>query len=157
MTGIFSFDSDSDADGLIDGTELLNFSISGFHNGNPVGIWRFTDPYTGLEPFNFNFDPTGLLFFTGGNSNSPTGQNWNDDGNAGNSCGTPGLGFNNGNFSQDLCVNGVKVSISDSSTPVATLAATSAAIPEPSTIAMFGIGLAGTAIAIYFRRRFRRV
>ena len=154
MNGIFSFNSDSGADGLIEETELLSFSISGYKSGNPLGNWTFTDPYKGLEPFNFNFDPVGLHFFTGGNSNSPTGQNWNDDGNLGNSCGNPGLGFNDGSFSRDLCVNGIKASVSEARIQVSPSAA---AIPEPSTMAMFGIGLASAAVMARFKRRLQRI
>ena len=149
MSGNFSFNSDSGTDGLIDGTELLTLSISGYQSGNPLGNWKFTDPYKGLEPFNFNFDPSAQQFFTGGNSNSPTGQNWNDDGNTGSSCGNPGIGFNDGNFSRDLCVNGVKVGVSESRIQVSA----SSNVPEPSTMAMFGIGLACAAIGIRFRHR----
>ena len=110
LSGSFTFDDANGGDGRIDESELLSFSMTGFLAGNPVGNYSLASPYSGAEPFNFNFNPGTSAFFFGGNSNFFNGQNWNDDGNTGSSCGSPGLGSNAGSGSQDLCVDGNFVS-----------------------------------------------
>jgi len=139
MTGAFSFDSASAADGRIDETELLSLSIEGFHSGILVGSWALGDPYVGAEPFNFNFDPVAELFFVGGNSNLLSGQNWNDDGNTGSSCGNPGFGFNSGSGGQDICVDGALVSSAPRDQPLQV----TRSVPEPTTALLVGIAALG--------------
>jgi len=143
MTGMFGFDTTSGGDARIDETELLSLSISGYLNGALVGAWTLgVDPYVGAQAFNFNFNPVTELFYVGGNSNFGNGQNWNDDGSGGTSCGSGGLGFNSGSGGQDLCVDGVLVGSVPASTPLAAMQS-----PEPGTVVLFGLGLAGLLFA----------
>jgi len=143
MKGTFGFDTSSGGDARIDETELLSLSISGYLNGTLVGAWTLgVDPYVGAQAFNFNFNPVTELFYVGGHSSSVNGQNWNDDGSSGTSCGDPGLGLNAGSGGQDLCVDGVLVGSIPASTPLSAMQS-----PEPGTVALFGLGLAGLFIA----------
>jgi len=141
MEGSFTFDSVNIPGGDITASELLSFSDTGFLDGNPVSTFSLGSPYNGAAPFNFNFNPLTAQFILGGLSSSTSGQNWNDDGVNGNSCGNPGLGFNAGNADQDMCVNGLKVSSASVNSPISVTAT-----PEPATSVVLGLSFAAAVV-----------
>lgn len=117
MAGKMSVRDDAVSKPLITQLDVTGFAISGYRNGVPVGSWSL-DQRTSNTSWHLNFDPQTLTFTTGGTTAGPFGQQWNADGGVRN-CGVPGFGFNSGNFSQDLCVDGVWIedSIIDPATP----------------------------------------
>lgn len=52
-----------------------------------------------------------MIFLTGGSFAGFASQGWNANGDV-TDCGTPGFGFNSGNFAQDICLNGAYVEAS---------------------------------------------
>ena len=122
MTGRMSLPDDAMYRAIITEDDVTAFKISGYHKGRLIGTWdrRQAQPDT---TFHLRFDPAGMTFLTGGRFASFASQGWNANGNADN-CGSPGFGFNSGDFSQDICLNGdyVEGSSIDPNTPlVATL------------------------------------
>lgn len=137
MTGIFQYADN--LTGTINGTQIDNLSIEGFHNGASVGSWDLT----ARQLLNFNFDTNSGTFLTGGRSDSTTGQRWNVP-NSGS------FGFFSGNSSQGLYINGAfepasTITIGSTVTTTGLVPSTLHAIasPEPSTILLFGTGIGG--------------
>ena len=140
LTGMFSFDDSLLGTGSITGSSLDSFMIEGFDGGSSMGTFVGT-------PENFNFDTTTELLAVGGNSFTSGGQRWN-------ATGTDGvgiIGFESGSSGQSLYVSGSFHSASQISTSDSTLMV-ARKVPEPSIIALFGLGLLGLGFA---RRKVR--
>ena len=90
--------------------DIITFKITGYLNSVRVGSWS-------LAALNKNtswalyFDPTTFTFPTAIDLDIPVSQEWNANGDV-DDCGTPGFGFNAGNFAQDVCINGQYIEIS---------------------------------------------
>jgi hypothetical protein len=148
MTGQFSYADSLANTGVITGSKLDTFMITGFLNNTQVGSWNLTQGFAGFS-FNFNFNTTTLLFPQGGISSGTTGQDW-DVTTGGEHCPNPGFGFSSGSGSQGVCVNnGGFVG----STVIDNLTATPApaTAPEPFSAALCFTGLA-TLITIRRKR-----
>ena len=144
MTGMFTFDSSDSADGLIVGSEVESLMLFGFLNGGSIGTFDLDD---GINSgvFNFNFDAVNEVFLVGGGSGTSTGQCWN--------CAVAsdvGLGFISGSTTQLLTLTGVELNVSGLPVGQSTLTATAKPVSEPTTLAVFGLGLAGLG---YMRRK----
>jgi hypothetical protein len=72
-----------------------------------------------------------MIFLTGGSFAGFASQGWNANGDV-TDCGTPGFGFNSGNFAQDICLNGAYVEASSIAPDTPLLATLN---PEPPTAA----------------------
>ena len=150
MTGMFSIDDSLLGTGAIDATALLSFNIEGFLASVSVGTFDFfaDAPLIGADTFNFNFDTDLEAFIVGGFSGGPTGQDWGTS-TGGGSCSTTGFGFSSGSGSQGLCIGEGWVFASSIPIGSSTLEA-ARTVPEPGTLALLGIGLAGLGL---MRRR----
>ncbi len=84
--------------------DVTRFKISGYHKGTLLGTWD-ASARAADTTWHLRFDPAGLSFPTGARFAGTASQGWNADGSASN-CGTPGFGFNTGDYGQDLCLNG---------------------------------------------------
>lgn len=117
MTGRMQVPDSKMSNAIITEDDVTAFKISGYLEGSLIGTWdmRQRGPDT---TWHLRFDPITLTFLTGGSFDTTRSQGWNADGNVRN-CGSPGFGFNSGNWAQDVCVNGEYVS--DSSIPPDTL------------------------------------
>ena len=106
--------------------DVTAFEITGYRNGIEIGAWNLRDRTVDTTWF-LRFSPQTLTFPVGGDFGSLVSQGWNANGDV-DDCGTPGFGFNSGNYAQDVCVNGkyIRVSSIDPDTPlVATTVPTS--------------------------------
>lgn len=131
LTGTFSYDSAAAGDGFIRDTEVSSLLFEGFLNGSSIGSNNNAHQQAG---FNFNFDANIGQFLLGGLSSGNEGQLWNFMG--------TGLGFGAGNAASALSLDGAQIgTLSNPST----LTATPSAVPEPASLALMGIALAGIA------------
>ena len=118
MTGKMRVAPDAMDGGIVTENDLTAFKIAGYRDGKLLGTWDMTqrDPQT---TWHLRFDSDTMTFLTGGSFQSLHSQGWNANGNV-SDCGTPGFGFNSGNYAQDICVNGRYLSDSsiDPTTPL---------------------------------------
>lgn len=142
MSGDFTYDSASAADGFIRNGEVTSLFFQGFLNGVSIGTSSNANTLAG---FNFNFNATTGQFALNGLSTSTSGQRWND----GESGVGTGLGFGAGNAASLLTLNDVVLGyIPD---PVPLTATRVATVPEPATLPL--VALALLAAAVGARRR----
>lgn len=95
---------------LLTETDITSFEITGYEHGIAIGSWNMNDRKADTT-WHLRFSPRDLSFPTGGRFPSDDSQGWNNNGD-GNACGHRGFGFNTGNFSQDICLFGVYVTLS---------------------------------------------
>lgn len=110
MTGRMTVPDSAMFQAILTERDVQAFKISGYLKGQLIGTWN--SAARGADAtWHLRFDPAGMTFLTGGSFASTASQGWNADGTSEN-CGTPGFGFNSGNFGQDLCVNGTWIEAS---------------------------------------------
>ena len=136
MVGNFTYDDVDAADGAVRDGEVSSLFFEGFFNG--VSFATNSTAHL-LSGFNFNFDPVAGQFFLNGVSSGDSGQLWNITG--------TGFGFAAGSGASGLTLDGEVLGLINNPVP---MTATVASVPEPGTMALFGIGLAGMGLA---RRR----
>ena len=92
---------------IVTEADVTQFKIAGYKDGQLLGTWDNSRAAQGAT-WHMRFAPLTMTFLTGGSFAGPHSQGWNADGNVQN-CGSPGFGFNSGNYAQDICVNGTYV------------------------------------------------
>ncbi|RVU35405.1 PEP-CTERM sorting domain-containing protein [Rheinheimera riviphila] len=93
---------------------------------------------------NFNFDIMANAFLLGGNSFGDEGQRWNRRGG-------PGLGFGAGSRCATISINAMDQGCGATPATTLTQIVSVDSVPEPSTLAIFALGLMGFA-----SRRFKQ-
>lgn len=83
--------------------DITAFKITGYLNSVKVGSWNMRNR-TADTSWALYFDPQTLTFPNAIDLNQGVTQEWNANGDVDN-CGSPGFGFNAGNFAQDVCIN----------------------------------------------------
>ena len=107
MTGRMEFPDPLLSESLITEAEITAFRITGYRDGMALGTWDMADRGE-TTTWYLRYMPRIMEFPVGGLVPGPFDQGWNADGNV-MDCGSPGFGFNAGNYAQDFCVNGVWV------------------------------------------------
>lgn len=110
MTGRMSLPDNAMLKAIVTEDDIARFKISGYHNGKLLGTWDASSR-SADSTWHLRFDPVGMSFPTGARFAGTASQGWNADGSASN-CGTPGFGFNTGDYAQDLCLNGAYIEAS---------------------------------------------
>jgi len=110
MTGQMTIDPAALNKPVVTHDDVSLFKIAGYQNGSLLGKWDMATRVEGASWF-LNFDPARREFMTPGDLGLGVSQAWNANGDA-DDCGTPGFGFNLGNYAQDFCLNGVWVEAS---------------------------------------------
>ena len=110
MTGQMTIDASALDKPVVTQNDVSLFKIAGYQNGNLLGKWDLATRAEGAS-WLLNFDPARREFMTPGDLGLGVSQAWNANGDA-DDCGTPGFGFNLGNYAQDFCLNGVWVEAS---------------------------------------------
>ena len=104
MTGQMSLAPSANRKVLVTEADVTLFRIAGYRDGELIGKWdaatRDAD-----DSWLLNFDPAAGQFLTPGQLDLGISQAWNANGDA-DDCGTPGFGFNLGNYAQDICLDG---------------------------------------------------
>ncbi|MFO8127909.1 hypothetical protein [Yoonia sp.] len=107
MTGQMSINPTALNKPIVTQDDVTLFRIAGYRDGQLLGKWDMASRDDDDSWF-LNYDPARSVFMTPGEMGLGVSQAWNADGTA-TDCGTPGFGFNLGNFAQDFCLNGVWV------------------------------------------------
>ena len=123
MTGRMQVPDHLMSNAVITENDVTGFKIAGYLEGTLIGTWDMASRNANTT-WHLRFDPGSLTFLTGGSFATTRSQGWNADGTA-QDCGTPGFGFNSGNYAQDVCINGQ-------------YAADSSIAPETPFVATFG-------------------
>jgi len=105
MTGQMSITPAAINKPIVTQEDVIEFRIAGYQNGMLLGKWDMAAREEDDSWF-LNYNPVTREFLTPGALGLGVSQAWNADGTA-TDCGTPGFGFNLGNFAQDFCVNGL--------------------------------------------------
>ena len=107
MTGQMSLAAGAREKPIVTEDDVTEFRIAGYKDGILIGKWDHATRESD-DPWFLTFDPERFAFFTPAELGLGVSQAWNAGGNA-NDCGSPGFGFNLGNYAQDFCLNGVWV------------------------------------------------
>lgn len=110
MTGQMTINPSALNKPVVTQNDVSLFKIAGYQNGNLLGKWDLAMRVEGSS-WLLNFDPARREFMTPDDLGLGVSQAWNANGDA-DDCGTPGFGFNLGNYAQDFCLNGVWVEAS---------------------------------------------
>jgi hypothetical protein len=118
MEGIIGFPGDLLGTGIITQADLTEFRIWGYLDGVPVGSWSMHQRTTETS-WTLFFDTNKIAFPMGGHFLEQSYQEWNANGQV-DDCGSPGFGFNGGNWAQDFCIDNVWIEESsiDPDTPL---------------------------------------
>lgn len=87
--------------------DVTTFRIAGYRDGALIGKWDMASRAADA-PWLLHFYPARGAFATPGDLGLGVSQAWNAGGDA-DDCGTPGFGFNLGDYAQDFCLNGTWV------------------------------------------------
>ena len=104
MTGRMELPDSALRKSMVREDDVTAFKITGYLNSARIGSWNLQD-LTPNTSWALYFDPQSFTFPTANDLNRPVTQEWNANGDV-DDCGTPGFGFNAGNYAQDVCVNG---------------------------------------------------
>lgn len=107
MTGRMELPDSAMRKGMVRETDVTAFKITGYLNAVRIGSWNMIEQ-TEATSWTLYFDPNTFTFPTAADLGKSVSQEWNADGNV-DDCGTPGFGFNAGNWAQDVCVNGTYI------------------------------------------------
>lgn len=128
MTGKMQIPDDKMYRAVVTEKDVTRFKIAGYLDGQLLGTWDMAQAGPDTT-WHLRFDPMGMTFLTGGSFAGTHSQGWNADGNVEN-CGSPGFGFNSGNYAQDICVDGRYMRDSSIDPATAFLATTQAVTPD---------------------------
>jgi len=135
MVGMFTGE-DLNSDNILRDTEITSLMFEGFNNGSSLGFTTspqaLSNGVTGM--FNVNFDLITQTFLDG-HSITGDGQLWNVDGS--------GLGFFDGDSSAGFRFDGSNILTNTSNPQSYTATLKSSTIPEPVSLALLLIGIAG--------------
>lgn len=139
MTGQFSYPDALAGQPIIRETDVTQFEIIGYFEGDYVGSWdltRLNDDTSWLLRYD---QRSGTFPLKGG---SGLYQMWNANGFV-NDCGSLGFGFNAGNGGQDVCIDGTYIATStiDWDTPIVT----QGEAPNPTCAGPLILGRLGTS------------
>ena len=107
MTGRMELPDSAMRKSMVRETDVTAFKITGYLNNARVGSWNLIERAE-ITSWSLYFDPQTFTFPTAIDLNLPVSQEWNANGDV-DDCGTPGFGFNAGNYAQDVCINGVYI------------------------------------------------
>ena len=105
MTGQMSLAPGALNKPLVTEDDVTLFKIAGYKDGQLLGKWDMATREAD-DSWALNFNPARNAFMTPAEIGLGVSQAWNADGTA-EDCGSPGFGFNLGNYAQDFCVNGI--------------------------------------------------
>jgi hypothetical protein len=148
LTGQFTFSDALLGSTAINASSLTSFSMTGLLNGSSIGSWTYNSATLSPYMFNFNFNPSTMTLLQISAATIGGGQYWNEMNSGGNICN--GFGFFASNTAAQLCVGGSQVLASRSAnllTARLESSVPSTPIPEPATLLLFGLALAGLSLA----------